>query len=119
MTMPLQSLFKKRTATSREGSGRRTGNNNERRKLALGSNDGSWLGGSLDYFVFGGVNGGLNFGGVGLLGIEGDGSVSAHVADFVDVDDSFGFSEDGGEMIAARLAGEAGDLERGLVSFDL
>ena len=118
MTMPLQSLFKKRTTTPGEGSGRRTGDNKETPKLALRCHNRDRLGAGLDYLVFGGLDGGLDFGGVGLLGIEGDGGVSAHVADLVDVNDSFGFSEDGGKVIAAGLAGEAGDFEGGLVSFD-
>lgn len=89
-------------------------------RLALRSDGGSgFFGrGSFHDLVFGGVDGGFDLGFVGLLGVEGDGSLSAHVTDFIDIHDAFGLSENGGEVVAARLAGEAGDLEGSFLAGD-
>lgn len=78
----------------------------------------SWLGGFHD-LVFGGIDGCLDFFVVGLLGVKGDVYGSAHVADFVDVYNTIGLGEDGGEMVAAGLAGEALDFNRSSVAGDL
>lgn len=74
------------------------------------------LGLFVDHLVFGGVDGGLDFFHVRLLGVESDHDVTAHVADLVDVYDAFGLAENGGEVVATGLAGEALDLHRGHVS---
>lgn len=76
------------------------------------------LGFVLNHLVFGGMDGGLDLGEVGLVGVEGDHDGAALVTDLVDVHHSVGLPEDRGEVIAARLAGETLNFHRGFVAGD-
>ena len=74
--------------------------------------------GGLYDTVAGGFDGGLDYGFIGFLGVEGDAGLACHVIDLIDVDDAGSFSNKGGQVVGAADAGNAFDLEVGFLADD-